>query len=363
MTVAKLDFELEKVKRVIKERGVSVAGIQLPDGLKRFGTEIASEISSFGVETVISGRSCYGACDVDVQLLELVDVLFHFGHSEFLVSSELADETTGERQESATRLLRKAAERCERLRSVIQERCIFLECRALVDVKPVVAKAAPLLRSNAVGLVATVQHAHSLEEARTTLKNFGKYVVAGKGKNGCVSRPLGKMRAKCEGQILGCDFSAAASGCEEILLLGSGKFHAEGLSLYLGKKVVVADPLSGSVEEVTPKRLMAKRMAVTERASDARRFGVLLGMKPGQFDLKAALEILRLARRKGFKAYLISMDEVTREKLLAFDVDAFVSTACPRLAEDFYDFKKPVMTPLEFGVVVGERKWDEVFRF
>jgi len=56
------------------------------------------------------------------------------------------------------------------------------------------------------------------------------------------------------------------------------------------------------------------------------------------------------------------MDEVTRERLLAFDVDAFVSTACPRLVEDFHGFEKPVVTPLEFEIVVGERRWEEVFR-
>ena len=351
---ASVELELETVERVIKERGVGVAGVQLPDGLKRFAAEVASKISSFGVETIVSGGPCHGACDVDERLLELVDVLFHFGHSEFLVGG--ACELGG----GGAALVRRAAERCGRLRSAIRERCVFLECRVHADVKPVVAEAAKLLRGDVVGLVATVQHVHSLREARGVLESLGKSVVIG---GAGVAGRLGRMRAKHEGQVLGCDFSAAAFDCEEVVLLGSGRFHAEGLSLYTGKRVIVADPLGGGVEEVTPRQLLAKRIAAVERASAARRLGVIVGAKPGQFDLKAALRTLRLARREGLEAYLIYMDEVTRERLLAFDVDAFVSTACPRLVEDFHGFEKPVVTPLEFEIVVGERRWEEVFGF
>ena len=41
------------------------------------------------------------------------------------------------------------------------------------------------------------------------------------------------------------------------------------------------------------------------------------------------------------------------------DFDAFVSTACPRVAiDDAMKFKKPVLTPIEFEILLGERDWN-----
>ena len=43
-----------------------------------------------------------------------------------------------------------------------------------------------------------------------------------------------------------------------------------------------------------------------------------------------------------------------------FKVDAFVNTACPRVAEDFVHFEKPVLSAKEFEVVLGERSWEDI---
>jgi 2-(3-amino-3-carboxypropyl)histidine synthase len=45
---------------------------------------------------------------------------------------------------------------------------------------------------------------------------------------------------------------------------------------------------------------------------------------------------------------------------MAFQLDAFVSTACPRLAiDDYLRFRKPMLTPIELEVALGARKWDD----
>ncbi|NOY10860.1 MAG: diphthamide biosynthesis enzyme Dph2, partial [Archaeoglobi archaeon] len=61
-----------------------LVGIQLPDGLKYYAGEIADRFREKGYEVIISGKPSYGACDIDVSLLEVVDVLLHFGHTEML---------------------------------------------------------------------------------------------------------------------------------------------------------------------------------------------------------------------------------------------------------------------------------------
>ncbi len=84
-------------------------------------------------------------------------------------------------------------------------------------------------------------------------------------------------------------------------------------------------------------------------------------MKTGQFELSKAIALKRKTVEKGLKAYLITMNEITEDNLLAFNVDAFVNTACPRLVEDFTHFKKPVLSIKEFEVVLGEMRWEDCF--
>jgi 2-(3-amino-3-carboxypropyl)histidine synthase len=307
------DFELDKIKELIKERGAGRVGLQLPEGLKTVAVDIAAEISKdTGAEVMISGSSCFGACDVDEKLDRIVDLLFHFGHTEM-----------GDRK------------------------CIFIELRSNVDIKPVIEKAIAEIKGDCIGLVATVQHVHTLKEAKILLARAGKRAVLGKSKN-----------LKYEGQVLGCDFSSATVPCDEILFIGSGSFHPVGLALYVGKRVIAADPYSMQINILKPDELRKKRYLAIERALDAKSFGILVGLKSGQFNLNEAIAFRLKAIQNGLEAYLIAMAEITEAKLWGFKVDAFVNTACPRLAEDFVHFKKPVISAREFEVVLGERSWE-----
>jgi 2-(3-amino-3-carboxypropyl)histidine synthase len=45
---------------------------------------------------------------------------------------------------------------------------------------------------------------------------------------------------------------------------------------------------------------------------------------------------------------------------MAFKVDAFVSTACPRIAiDDALRYKRPMLTPIELEVALGVRAWED----
>jgi len=327
MTINTYDFELEKIKELIKERGANRVGLQLPEGLKTVATDIAAEISKdTEAEVIISGHSCYGACDIDEKLEGIVDLLFHFGHSEtFLQAKKFVS------------------------KEKVPGKVVFIELRSSVNIKPVVEKAAAEIKGDIVGLVATVQHVHALKEAKIVLTRFGKKAV------------IGKSRLKYDGQVLGCDFSSAAVPCEEILFIGSGSFHPVGLALYTGKRVIAADPFTMRTGVYDAEELRKKRYMAIARALDARSVGIIVGMKSGQFELSGAVDLKRKAVEKGLGAYLIAVDEIGEDKLLGFKVDAFVNTACPRLAEDFVHFEKPVLSVKEFEVVLGGRSWEDVF--
>ena len=336
------DFELEKIKRLVREKGARRVGLQLPEGLKTVATELAAEISGAAgteagaeeVEVLISGNSCFGACDVDERLERVVDLLFHFGHT---FSFQKRKPVLKEKEKTP-------------------EKVVFVELRSSADLKPAVEKAVAAIKGEVVGLVATVQHAHALKEAEEVLARFGKKAEIRKSRN-----------LKYEGQVLGCDFSAAVGSacedCEEVLFVGTGSFHPTGLALYTGKRVVAADPFTEQVSVFEPEELRKRRWLEIARALDARSFGIILSLKSGQFNQEAAVSLRRRAAERGLKAFLLAFDEVSEERLLGFktQVDAFVNTACPRLAEDFVHFEKPFLSAAEFEVVLGEREWDAIF--
>src|SRR5207249_2854403 len=67
-----------------------------------------------------------------------------------------------------------------------------------------------------------------------------------------------------------------------------------------------------------------------------------------------------LAEKHGKQANLFLMDLVAPELLQGYRVDAWVNTACPRIAiEDILQYKQPMLTPQEFEIVLGERTWDD----
>jgi len=321
------DFELEKITARIKERGARRVGLQLPEGLKTVATCIASELSdTTDTEVLISGNSCYGACDIDEKLESVVDLLFQFGHTDtFFLKT-----------------------RVPALKGKTRTKVVFIELRSSVDVKPVVAKAVAEIKGDTVGLVSTVQHVHALNEAKEVLARMGKEAVIGK------SRDL-----KYEGQVLGCMFSSAMVPCDDILFVGSGTFHPAGIALYTDKRVIAADPFTMQLSVLEADALRKKRYLAIARALDAKSVGILVSTKSGQFNPDEAVSLARKAVDKGLNAFVIAMNDITEVNLLGFKLDAFVNTACPRLAEDFSQFN--VLSKNEFEVVLGVRSWESIY--
>jgi 2-(3-amino-3-carboxypropyl)histidine synthase len=79
------DLELNKVINSVKKQRAKIVCLQLPDGLKPRALEIASEIEErSNAKCIIWLGSCFGACDVPLELEKLnVDLLVQFGHSEW----------------------------------------------------------------------------------------------------------------------------------------------------------------------------------------------------------------------------------------------------------------------------------------
>lgn len=313
------DLDLEKAVEMIRKSGCKHVGLQAPEGLKRAMPAIAKRIAEeTGAEVIISGDPCFGACDVDEELCDEVDLMLHLGHAELGIGPD---------------------------------KVIFLEARMNEDLRDVVEKAAQVLRARRVGVATTIQHVHRLGQALEVLKDQGIEGQLG---------PAGG-RVKYPGQVLGCSYtSARVLDVEEYLFIGTGQFHPLGIALATGKRVVIADPVTGEISEIDTDPMLRRRYGAISRAMDAKRFAVLVSKKPGQKRMDLALRLKLLGEARGLEMFLVYLDNIEPDRLLNLGAEAAVCTACPRVAlDDAAKYKIPILTPPEFEVLLGERRWEE----
>jgi 2-(3-amino-3-carboxypropyl)histidine synthase len=97
---------------------------------------------------------------------------------------------------------------------------------------------------------------------------------------------------------------------------------------------------------------------------EAKTFGILIGEKPGQMRRNLALRMKRLLKEHGRKGYLLALDHIGPDLIDFYPVDAFVNTACPRIAiDDSVKYAKPLITPYELEVALGEKEWQSGYQF
>jgi 2-(3-amino-3-carboxypropyl)histidine synthase len=310
------DYEFDRVTGAVAERDAETVGLQFPEGLKRRGPAVADDLRARlpeDVTVMISGQPCYGACDLDTYLMKRTDVFVHFGHSPMKDT----------------------------------EKVIYVPLFSNVDVEPIVERAldeeiAPREEQAAVGLVTTAQHMNKFEAMREQLEAEGYEVETRRGDE----------RLTHEGQVLGCNYASADVDAEQVLYVGGGKFHPLGLAMeHPEKTVVIADPVNNAVHVADTETFMKQRYGAVHRAMDAETWGVIFCTKIGQGRWDQAQEILA----DDDDAYLLTMDEVTPDRLTNFGLDAYVNTGCPRITtDDGPQFKQPMLTPQEYRIAVGD---------
>ncbi len=324
--ISMFDLDLEGVAEIIKKEGYRCVALQLPEGLKDSGVDISSRLAGdTGCEVIILGDPCYGACDLaDSEALDLgCDALFHFGHSRIFKNARLPVH--------------------------------------YITVK-IPRDPLPLLKDNLdklpmrIGLVTTIQHIHLLDEIVSFLKESGRTARIGEAKG----------RVAYRGQVLGCSFSSAkdiADKVDAFLYIGTGNFHPLGVALSTGRPVYALDLERGELRDMSDVSdpILRRRFAAITRAQDARSFGIIIGEKQGQRRLSLAKKVKGMLEEKGRSGYFIALREITPDVLLPFrGLDAFVNTACPRITiDDTARYKRPVLTPIELGIVLGLREWDD----
>src|SRR2546429_4635233 len=313
--------ETERLLEVIRGRNAKTVGLQFPVGLRTRAVELAQDLDAQGgVACLVSADPSFGAWDVAEMPVALIVRLGHAPMPHLRYRNVFFYDLPGPP----------------------------LTSMDFVDA------AEPLLPKR-VGLVTTTQYRHWLPKIRERLEEKGHVVRIGEP----------DRRVAYAGQLLGCDYHSATSvdgdvdGC---LYIGTGDFHPLGVAILVDKPVIIADPERGTARDLREvrDRILRQRHAAIARAQDANVFGIIVSKKIGQARMEMATELKALAEKHGRPANPLLMDLVAPELLEGYRVDAWVNTACPRIAiEDILQYKQPMLTPQEFEIVLGERTWDD----
>jgi 2-(3-amino-3-carboxypropyl)histidine synthase len=330
MNISGYTIEIEPALTTIQKNGYKTIALQIPEGLKRSIFPVVDALKQKTNATIlVAADPCFGACDIaDYELKNLgVEFILHIGHT------PIPD---------------------------IQKYCIptmFLTASSTLDITAVVIKALASLKGNKIGVLTTAQHLHTLDSVVDILHRHHFTAILSKGDS----------RISQKSQILGCNFSAAtriADTVDSFLFIGSGTFHPVGLLLSSKKPVIAADPYTNSVktEELEEMKniILRQRYAAILASQNAHRFGILIGLKQGQQRRQLAINLQQMLTSANKQFLLITQDEFSPMALQGFDLDCYVSTACPRIAiDDYVQYKKPIITPIELEIALGKRSWDE----
>ncbi|MGC8912810.1 MAG: diphthamide biosynthesis enzyme Dph2 [Thermoplasmata archaeon] len=317
-------YDAEKVKRWISREKIRKFAVQVPSGLLSYAKKILEEFSEYG-DAVLYGEPSFGACDYpEIENLD-VDGVINLGHSEIPGLTK-------------------------------NNKILFLEMYVNSVPKHLDALAEKLNRK--LGIFTTVPYLKILPVISKFLRECGVEVYVGKPEN----------RTVYEGQVLGCDVSAAlaiAPYVDTYLFIGEGDFHPKGVAMRTSKPVFRYHP-SGMLEPLTfnMEQFLRKRFLIASEIEDVRNVAILVCTKPGQRRMALALKTRKILERHGKKVDIIYMNTLTPEKLDYLGYEIIVSTACPRIAlEDFTNYRVKLLTPQEALLGINECIAYEVDQF
>lgn len=279
--------------------------LQYPEGIKLRVQQISKDIEKEGYEVVICTEPCFGACDIrDFEAARLgCDTILHIGHEDYGAKSDLP--------------------------------VVFWEYFIPSNPVPILEKEySKLEKFDKIGLATSIQFVDAIEKVKSFLESRGKIVVAHKA----LQHP---------GQILGCHLVAATAIEKDVdcfLCISAGKFYGLGLVMKTDKPMLCLDLERGEIFDLDSFKKKVERIIAWNRCQfdDAKKVAILVSWKRGQmkqpFDMKKKLEGM------GKEVYMLSMDEITPEKLMGLEIDVAVNLACPRIGiDDLERYKIPIL--------------------
>ena len=304
-----IKIDEESIFKEIKERKAVSVALNAPDGLLPKVQETASKIMKrFGIPAYVLADTTWGSCDLNSNGAKVLaaDVLFNIGHTISL--------------------------------DIIEKNVVMIDAFDDISFEKIAEKCVNILKGKTISLITDSQHLHQIEPVKKILETGGIKVKIGKGK--------GQLN---DGQVFGCEFYPASETKETVdanVFLGQSNFHAAGIALSTNKPTYVLDPYFNEIREVTEfaNKLQRKATLAIYKASEAKTFGIIVGLKEGQLSKLTALKFKRELEKEGKEVQLFALTNITNERLQNIKgVDAFIQVACPRISTD-NQFDKPLLS-------------------
>ena len=136
-----------------------------------------------------------------------------------------------------------------------------------------------------ISLVTDSQHIHQISRVKEIFEENGFSVVIGKGK--------GQLN---DAQVFGCEFypahNIATILSKYFIFLGQSRFHSIGVALSTEKPTYMLDPYFEEFLLINEEAEVIKKKSILSvyKALDARKIGIIIGLKEGQFANIKAIE-------------------------------------------------------------------------
>lgn len=293
-------------------------------GLLMFATVISDIIERFtDADTVIMGDVTYGACCIDDYTAKALgaDLLVHYGHSCLIPIDQTSD---------------------------IKVLYVFVDIK-IDSLHFIESVKLNFPTTTHLAFVSTIQFVATLHASAKELRDTGFTITVPQ------SKPLSP------GEILGCTAPRLPPNTT-IVYLGDGRFHLEA--------AMIANPTAEAFkydpydkkftrETYDHQAMRNNRKRAIDRSRDAKKFGLILGTLGRQGSQKVMKYLESRIKHHNRQCVIILLSEVFPTKLALFkDIDTFVQVACPRLSIDWGTaFDKPLLTPYELSVVLGDAEW------
>src|SRR5437016_5212580 len=245
----------KRIFEVIEQRKPMSVALNGPEGLIPKLQDAADHVTEkFGIEAYVIGDTCWGSCDLNTHAADMLgaDILFNIGHT-------VAIENFG-------------------------AKVVMINAYDDISFANIADKCASDLvgRFSSVSLLTDSQHLHKLSEVKNVFESRGFKTIIGKGK--------GQLT---DGQVFGCEFYPAHSVQEvdAYIFLGQSMFHAASVAMSTDKPTIMLDPYFEQYTEVNDfaSTLQKRAILAIYKTIDAEKFGLIIGLKEGQFSHVQAL--------------------------------------------------------------------------
>ncbi len=304
-------IDKRKIYEVIDNQKPNSVALNGPEGLVSRIQEVADNVEErYHIPAYVIGDTCWGSCDLNTHAADLLgaDILFNIGHT-------IAMQSLG-------------------------RKVVMINAYDDISFENVARKCASDLNAHyrTLSLLTDSQHLNQITTVKKIFEEYGYEIIIGRGK--------GQLN---DAQVFGCEFYPAhymQNRVDAYIFLGQSMFHSASIAMSTEKPTYMLDPYYQEYMEVTEfaRGLQKKAILAIYNALDARRIGLIIGLKEGQYAQVRALELKRTLEKLGKKVQLIALTEITEERVQIFkEIDAFIQVACPRISTDNH-FKKPMLS-------------------